>query len=129
MGSLFRSNAGGSAQAAAKQIMSEHPDLIENLRREPNKVEHVAALYSVCSRHPNSIALVYRHLVAEDSVHELGLARAYALADKPTLAVVQYRKLLSGSPSKEVLEELAVVYERLDKFREAEETRARAADY
>lgn len=57
----------------------------------------------------------YRELARADERHLLPLARAYMFANKPSLAVVHYRKLLQTYPQPELREELAVCYEAMGK--------------
>lgn len=116
MGGIFRKkNRDGAGQEGLPA------ELLQRCRAQPASMDVFREIAGKLKGKP--LIDFYRQRAKESDTHLVGLARAYAESDHPALAVVQYRKLLQSTPDSAYGEELAVQYEKLGHFSDAEKTR------
>ena len=113
------------------ELPENHDDAINRLRdvlvADPKKTAAHRAAYKKFGDKNNARKLIdlYRELQKinpDSSEFLLYLARAYCHVGKDTLAVVQFRKLLSNDPQPEVYLDLTRAYRRLKKIGDAVKT-------
>ena len=101
--------------------------LKDKLTEDPKNIAALRAAYEKFGTKANARKLIdlFRELQkknTENPEYLLSLARAYSHVGKDTLAVVQFRKLLSSDPQPEVYLDLTRAYRRLKKMADATKT-------
>ena len=94
------------------------------LRRDPDHAEVMEWAWELSQGQEGEFLNVYRDLTksdADEPRHVRNFARTYLRLGRPLLAVVQYQKYLHARPSSEGYHELADVYRKLNRERNADE--------
>jgi tetratricopeptide (TPR) repeat protein len=129
---------GGAGEPVVAMELPESPDeaidiLKEKLAEDPKNRAALKAAYERFGTKANARKLIdlFRELQkknSENADYLLALARAYSHVGKDTLAVVQFRKLLSNDPQPEVYLDLTRAYRRLKKMADASKTLEQALE-
>ena len=110
----------GSSGPSLEELPSE---LRQKLKESPGDREMLEEVLRLPNMDEKSASMVFRALANEDPRHTRNLARLHMLGDKPSLAVIQYKKCLREEPQRGLYLELAEVYESMGKSDLADEAR------
>lgn len=103
----------------------------KQLREYPDMNEALDWGWDLANQQESEFLNIFRDLTKTETAeprHVRNFARAYLRLGRPLLAVVQFQKFLNASPSPKGYRELADVYQKLNRERNATEALAKAEE-